>query len=187
MSRVYDVDFMTEQDLLALFNSKELSHVPTERELTGVWEGMLVSDSAVSPRSQLFYFNYEDGEIDMRYSFANMLHGRSDVAVTNTLFRLDDPTPFHDELRMVTPDVAIGRWVTNWSSEDALEPIIQDFKRYLPIPASSGTDSLLDMLSLRNIRGIRLPREFGVSFLGVEEDERLGTRVGLSYLIKRIG
>jgi len=187
MSRVYDVDFMTEQDLLALFNSKELSHVPTERELTGVWEGMLVSDSAVSPRSQLFYFNYEDGEIDMRYSFANMLHGRSDVAVTNTLFRLDDPTPFHDELRMVTPDVAIGRWVTNWSSEDALEPIIQDFKHYLPIPASSGTDSLLDMLSLRNIRGIRLPREFGVSFLGVEEDERLGTRVGLSYLIKRIG
>jgi choline dehydrogenase-like flavoprotein len=187
MSRIYDIDFMTEQDLLALFNSNELSHVPTERELVGVWEGMLVSDSAVSPRSQLFYFNYEDGEVDMRYSFANMLHGRSDVAITDALFRLDDPTPFHDELRMVTPDVAVGRWVTNWSTEDALDPIIQDFRRYLPIPTSSRTDSLLDMLSLRNVRGIRLPREFGVSFLGVEEDERLGTRIGLSYLIKRIG
>jgi hypothetical protein len=187
MSRVYDIDFMTEQDLLALFGSNELSHVPTERELVGVWEGMLVSDSAVSPRSQLFYFNYEDGEVDMRYSFANMLHGRSDVAITDTLFRLDDPTPFHDELRMVTPDVAVGRWVTNWSTEDALEPIIQDFRRYLPIPTSSRTDSMVDMLSLRNVRGIRLPREFGVSFLGVEEDERLGTRIGLSYLIKRIG
>jgi hypothetical protein len=43
------------------------------------------------------------------------------------------------------------------------------------------------MLSMRNIRGIRLPREFGVSFLGVEEDEKKGTRIGLSYLLKRIG
>jgi hypothetical protein len=178
---------MTERDLLTLFGSDELSHVPSERELVGIWEGMLVSDSAVSPRSQLFYFNYEDGEVDMRYSFANMLRGRADVSISGTLFRLDDPTPFHDELRMVTPDVAVGRWVTNWSTEDALEPIVRDFRRYLPIPASGRADSLFEMLSMRNIRGIRLPREFGVSFLGVEEDEKKGTRIGLSYLLKRIG
>jgi hypothetical protein len=187
MSRLYDLDFMTERDLLTLFGSDELSHVPSERELVGIWEGMLVSDSAVSPRSQLFYFNYEDGEVDMRYSFANMLRGRADVSISGTLFRLDDPTPFHDELRMVTPDVAVGRWVTNWSTEDALEPIVRDFRRYLPIPASGRADSLFEMLSMRNIRGIRLPREFGVSFLGVEEDEKKGTRIGLSYLLKRIG
>ncbi|MCI0558132.1 MAG: GMC family oxidoreductase [Nitrososphaera sp.] len=187
MSRSYDIDFMTEQDLLTLFQSNELSRMPTESELVGVWEGMLVSDSAVSPRSQLFYFNYEDGEVDMRYSFANMLRGRSDVTITDTLFRLDDPTPFHDELRMLTHDVAIGRWVTEWSSGNALDPIIQDFRRYLPIPASGVTDSLLELLSMRNIRGIRLPREFGASFLEVEEDEHKGTRIGLSYLLKRIG
>jgi choline dehydrogenase-like flavoprotein len=187
MSRAYDVDFMTEQDLMTLFNSSTLSYLPTERELVGVWEGMLVSDSAISPRSQLFYFNYEDGDIDMRYSFANMLRGRSDVAIADSLFRLDDPTPFHDELRMVTPDLAIGRWVSDWSTGPMFESLIQDFRRYLPIPSSSATDSLLDMLSMRNIRGIRLPRQFGVSFLGVEEDEHLGTRIGLSYLIKRIG
>lgn len=187
MSRVYDVDFMTEQDLLTLFGSDELSRVPAESDLAGVWEGMLVSDSAISPRSQLFYFDYEDGEVDMRYSFANMLRGRSDVTASDALFRLNDPTPFHDELRMVTPDLAVGRWVTEWSSDDALKPIIQDFRRYLPIPASSVTDALLDMLSMRNIRGIRLPQEFGVSFLGVEEDELKGSRVGLSYLLKKIG
>jgi hypothetical protein len=68
-----------------------------------------------------------------------------------------------------------------------LEPIIEDFRRYLPIPASSRTDSFLDMLSTRNIRGIRLPREFGVSFLGVEQNGKGETRIGLSYLIKRIG
>ena len=70
---------------------------------------MLVSDSAITPRSQLFYFNYEDGELDMRYSFVNMLQGRSDVKITNSLFRLDDQTPLYDELRIVTPNLAVGR------------------------------------------------------------------------------
>ncbi len=73
---------------------------------------MLVSDSAITPRSQLFYFNYEDGEIDMRYSFANLLQGRSDVRISDSLFRLEDQTPLYDELRMVTPNLAVGRWVT---------------------------------------------------------------------------
>ena len=76
MSRIYDVDFVTEGDLLTIFRSDELSHKPKEGELAGVWEGMLVSDSALTPHSQLFYFNYEDGDIDMRYSFANILQGR---------------------------------------------------------------------------------------------------------------
>lgn len=187
MSRIYDVAFMTEDDLLTFFNSDELSHIPKEREIAGVWEGMLVSDSAVTPRSQVFYFDYEDGEIDMRYSFANMLHGRSDVRVTDKLFRFDDPTPFHDEIRMVTPDLVVGRWITEWSSEDALKPYIEDLKRALPIPISPSAEAFLERISkMLNIRGIRLPKELGVSFLGVEEDEQKGTRIGLSYILKRI-
>jgi hypothetical protein len=189
MSRVYDVDFMTEDDLLTIFRSDELSHKPKEEELAGVWEGMLVSDSAVTPRSQLFYFNYEDGEIDMRYSFVNILQGRSDVRITDSLFRLDDQTPLYDELRMVTPNLAVGRWVTEWSDEELLSPIIEDFKRYCPIPVSAEAESLLDKISrLSGLRGPRLPRELGLSFLGVEKDEITGkTRIGLSYLLKKIG
>jgi hypothetical protein len=87
-------------------------------ELAGVWEGMLVSDSAITPRSQLFYFNYEDGELDMRYLFVNMLQGRSDVKTTDSLFRLDDQTPLYDELRIVTRNLAVGQWVTEWSDEE---------------------------------------------------------------------
>ena len=30
MSREYDIDFMTEEDLITLFNSQELSHTPSE-------------------------------------------------------------------------------------------------------------------------------------------------------------
>jgi choline dehydrogenase-like flavoprotein len=187
MSRLYDVEFMTEEDLLTIFNNDELNHIPTTREIAGIWEGMLVSDSAVTPRAQVFYFDYEDGEIDMRYSFANMLHGRSDVTVNDALFRFDDPTPFHDELRMVTPDLVVGRWVTEWSSEDVLKPFIDDFRRYLPVPVSSSQEALLEKIGrMLHTRGIRLPREAGVSFLNVEEDPKKGTRVGLSYILRRI-
>jgi hypothetical protein len=66
----------------------------------------------------------------MRYSFVNLLQGRSDVRITDSLFRLDDSTPLYDELRIVTPNLAVGRWVTEWSDEELLRPIIEDFKRY---------------------------------------------------------
>jgi hypothetical protein len=180
---------MTENDLLTIFGSDELSHKPKEEELARVWEGMLISDSALSPRSQLFYFNYEDGELDMRYSFANILQGRSDVRITDALFRLDDQTPLYDELRMVIPNIAVGRWVTEWSDEGLLKPIIEDFKGYCPIPVSAEAESLLDKIArLSGLRGPRLPRELGISFLGVEEDKKTKrTRIGLSYLLKKIG
>jgi choline dehydrogenase-like flavoprotein len=189
MSKIYDVDFLTKQDLLTLFNSSKLSHKPKDEELVGNWEGMLVSDSSLLPRSQIFYFDYEDGEIDMRYSFANMLHGRSDITITeNSIFRLDDQTPFHDEIRMVTPNFAVGLWVSEWSSSNILEPIIQDLLRYFPIKISNN-DILKDKLSFLEkfyLPGIRLPKELGLSFLQVEENEQNETRIGLSYILKRI-
>ena len=187
MSRVYDVDFMTETDLFTIFNNKELSYVPSAKEMVGKWEGMLVSDSAVTPRTQVFTFDYEDGEIDMRYSFANMLAGRSDVNITGKMFRFDDPTPFHDEIRLVTPNLAVGRWISEWSSEDALKPYIADFKRILPIPIAEDAGKFIDRISeLIKVRGIPLPKELGVSFLNIEEDKKKGTRIGLSYILKRI-
>jgi hypothetical protein len=38
------------------------------------------------------------------------------------------------------------------------------------------------------VRGIRLPKELGLSFLGVEVDEEHNkSRLGLSYMLKKIG
>ena len=85
MSRVYDVDFMNEEDLLTLFNTDDLSHSPSESEMKGIWEGVLVSDLAVTPSPQVFCFDYEGGPFDMRYSFTNMLQSRSEVSVTDRL------------------------------------------------------------------------------------------------------
>jgi hypothetical protein len=47
-------------------------------------------------------------------------------------------------------------------------------------------ESFFENLSIRGLSGVRLPREFGVSFLGVEEDEQNRTRIGLSYILKRV-
>jgi hypothetical protein len=184
MSRVYDIEFMTEQDLYTLFNDNNLSHVPTESEIKGVWEGMLVSDSAVTPHTQIFYFDYEDGQIDMRYSFLNMLRGRSNISITDRLFRFDDQTPFHDDIRMVTPDLIVGRWATEWSSEHILKPYIDDFKRILPVPFATQVDSAYQKLQQLFPTGVlRLPSELGLSFLGIEVDEKTNeTRLGLSYI-----
>ena len=38
MSKIYDIDFLTKQDLLTLFNNNELSHKPNEKELVGRWK-----------------------------------------------------------------------------------------------------------------------------------------------------
>ncbi len=188
MSRAYDVDFMTEDDLLTLFNDEKLSHKHAENEIKGTWEGMLVSNSAVTPRMQLFYFDYEDGQIDMRYSFANMLQGRSDVNITDRLFRLDDRTPFHDEIRMVTPNFLVGRWVTEWRSKDILKPYYDDFMRILKIPILANTEPLHQKLShIFSTHGIRLPNNTQLSFLNVEENNKNNEiRLGLSYILKRV-
>src|SRR6187431_6439 len=188
MSRIYDVNFLTESDLMALFNSDEFSHKPNEKELVGTWEGMLVSDSSLSPRSQLFYFNYEDGEVDMRYSFANLLTGRSDVTTEGSVMRLDDPTPFHDEIRIVSPNFAVGVWMSEWSSKDSLQPIIDDLRRYFPIGISNNDilENKLSFLERFRFRGIPLPKELGLSFLHVEENQKHETRVGLLYALKKL-
>jgi hypothetical protein len=188
MSRTYDVNFLTEADLMTLFHSDELSHKPNEKELVGTWEGMMVSDSALSPRSQLFYFNYEDGEIDMRYSFANLLTGRSDVTTEGSILRLDDPTPFHDEIKVVSPNFAVGVWMSEWSSKNSLQPVIDDLQRYFPIRFSDNDilGSRLSFLERLRFQGLTLPKEAGLSFLHVEENEKRETRVGLLYALRKI-
>jgi len=188
MSRIYDVNFLTEADLLTLFRSDELSHNPSEKELAGTWEGMLVSDSSLSPGSHLFYFNYEDGEIDMRYSFANMLTAGSTALIEGNVLQIDVPTPFHDEIRMVNLNFGVGVWMSEWSSRDILQPFIDDLRRYFPIKTLKNDTfetkpSFLDRL---RFRGIPLPKDLGSSFLHVEENKHHETRIGLLYTIKRI-
>ncbi|MDF0682710.1 MAG: hypothetical protein P0116_17255, partial [Candidatus Nitrosocosmicus sp.] len=78
--------------------------------------------------------------------------------------------------------------ITEWSSENVLRPYIDDLKRLLPIPKSNQVESTFQKIQqFFPSRGIRLPKELGLSFVGVEEDDKTKeTRIGLSYILKKL-
>jgi len=185
ISRTYPIDFMGEDDLTTLFYNDEFSHTPTKDEMIGRWEGVLVSDSFVTPRSQVFDFDYDgSGEYQMHYNFSNIIQGYSEVSTNENLFRFDDFTPFHDELRMIRPDFVVGKWVTDWSLVQNNRFSILELEHLINSGAS--TIQVLDSIyKIFNLRIPRLPQEIGVSFLNVENHPQKGSRIGLSYILRK--
>jgi len=185
MSRTYPIDFIGEDDLATLFYNDEFTHTPTKDEMAGTWEGLLVSDSFVTPRSQVFNFDYDgNGEYQMHYNFSNLIQGYSEVSANEDLFRFDDFTPFHDELRMIRPDFVVGKWVTDWSSLQSSRFSILELENLINSGAS--TIQVLDSVyKIFNLRIPRLPQEIGVSFLNVENHSQKGSRIGLSYILRK--
>ena len=185
MSKTYHINFMGEDELSALFYSDEYSHTPTKDEMIGNWEGVLVSDSFVSPRSQLFEFDYDgSGQYQMYYNFSNIIRGYSEVSTDTDLFRFDDFTPFHDEIRMIRPDFVVGKWVTEWSLTQNNIFSIQELQTLINSGAS--TIQILDSIyKIFNLRIPRLPQEIGLSFLNVENHPQKGSRIGLSYILRK--
>ncbi len=146
---------------------------------------MLVSDSFVTPRSQIFDFSYDGGgEYDMQYNFGNLLRGFSDVSPRDDIFRFDNFTQFHDELRMIRPDLVVGKWVSDWSLAVNNSDVIADL--YNLINAGDTNKVLSTVLKLFNLRIPRLPIEVGVSFLNVENDPSKGSRIGLGYILRKM-
>lgn len=185
MSKNYHVDFMGEEDLSTLFYGDNYSHTPTKDEMAGTWEGVLVSDSFVTPRSQIFDFRYDGSEeYNMHYNFGNLIQGLSEVTSNNELFRFDDFTPFHDELRMINPNLVVGKWVTNWSMLQSSRFSIEELQNLINDGASN-LQILDSIYKIFNIRLPRLPQELGISFLNVENNPQKGFRIGLSYILKR--
>ena len=185
MSRTYPVDFIGEDDLATLFYNDEFSHTPTKDEMAGKWEGLLVSDSFVTPRSQVFNFDYDgNGEYQMHFNFSNLIQGYSEVSANEDLFRFDDFTPFHDELRMIRPDFVVGKWVTNWSLLQSSRFSILELENL--INSSASTIQILDSIyKIFNLRIPRLSQEIGVIFLNVENHPQKGSRIGLSYILRK--
>ncbi|NIU00421.1 MAG: hypothetical protein GWN62_11705 [Aliifodinibius sp.] len=52
---------------------------------------------------------------------------------------------------------------------------------------AGNTQEILDRIyRIFNLRIPRLPKELGLSFLNVENDAERGSRIGLSYILKKI-
>ncbi|MBI2267212.1 MAG: hypothetical protein HYU64_18960 [Armatimonadetes bacterium] len=109
MSRKYGIERMAEEDHEKIF--QEQAQRPPEGKVIGEWAGKLVSDGGLSPESQRFTFTSDkSGELKMRYIFARLLAGNSRVEMTPEQMNTYDWTNWHDEIKMVTDDLMVGKW-----------------------------------------------------------------------------
>ena len=116
MSRMYNVDFMTEQDHETIY--EQYARAPTPDEIIGRWTGRLVSDSAVTPVVQVFTYTYDIiGKLRMDYVFGDLLRGTSRVVLTPQQMNMYDYTHWHDEVRLVKEDFMIGKWCSPWTEK----------------------------------------------------------------------
>ena len=89
---------------------------PTPENVVGRWMGKLVSNSAVSPVTQIFTYTQDNvGKLQMGYVFAGLLRGVSRVNLTPEQMNMYDYTDWHDEVRIVRDDFMLGKWCSPWT------------------------------------------------------------------------
>ncbi len=114
MSRRYSVDFMTEDDHETIYQQHARS--PAAGEVLGRWNGKLVSDSALTPVTQVFTYTQDNiGKLQMEYLFGGLLRGISRVTLTPLQMNMYDFTSWHDEVKIVTSDFMAGKWCSPWT------------------------------------------------------------------------
>ena len=117
MSRAYGLDHMTADDHAALFAS---GSVPTGAQLDGAWRMDAISNAnAAAGIAYLGFSNKPDGRLEARYQLMGLMEGMVLPQFLADHFQLNDFTPFHDEIRRVTGDLMVGKYVTALPSQIA--------------------------------------------------------------------
>lgn len=139
----YPFEKMSVEDHHLVFANPRLA-VPTPAGLEGSWDGNLVfltrpNISLLNQANSVLFrltFWQSAGKMECRYRFG-LLRGDVDVTFTEEFVRLDDFTPFHDEIRAVDQDTLIGKWVSPdlnpillQALSDYVEPGIDRFAFY---------------------------------------------------------
>ena len=110
MSRKYGLAQMTVNDHTALFQS---GSVPSAQELDGVWRMDLVSNNNHLGRAAYLEFDPKpDGRLEARFQLMGLMEGLVVPSFVQDHFRLNDFTPFHDEIRKASDNLLVGRYVT---------------------------------------------------------------------------
>ena len=110
MTRLYGFDHMTVDDHTALFAA---GRVPTPAELNGAWRMDTISNAnEAAGLAWLQFDNKPDGRLEARYQLMGLLEGMVVPQFLSDHFQLTDFTPFHDEIRVVSNDLLIGKYVT---------------------------------------------------------------------------
>lgn len=110
MTRVYGLDKMTTADHDLLY---QRSPAPTPEQLAGLWEMRTVANATDTGVVAYLQFDVKpDGRIEAHYNFLGLLEGLVQPVLGQDHFELDDFTPFHDEIRAVSNDFMVGKYVT---------------------------------------------------------------------------
>jgi cholesterol oxidase len=110
MTRLYSFDQMTVTDHNLLYAS---GTNPTPADLDGTWRMDVISNANhAGGVAYLQFSNLPDGRFESRYELMGLMEGMVTPGFLKEHFRLTDFTPFHDEIRKVTNDFLIGKYVT---------------------------------------------------------------------------
>jgi cholesterol oxidase len=110
MSRLYSFDQMTVDDHNALYAAAQS---PDAADLNGVWRMDCISNANhAGGVAYLQFSNLLDGRFEARYQLMGLFEGLVTPSLLADHFQLNDFTPFHDEIRKVTPDFMVGKYVT---------------------------------------------------------------------------
>lgn len=110
MSRKYGFAQMTVNDHTALYQA---GSVPTAQELDGVWRMDLVSNNNQLGRAAYLEFDPKpDGRLEARFQLMGLMEGLVVPSFVQDHFRLNDFTPFHDEIRKASDNLLVGRYIT---------------------------------------------------------------------------
>ena len=109
MTRQYGFNQMTVADHAALWDT---ASVPTAAEVEGVWRMDAVSNHNHSGGvAHLEFSNKPDGRLEARYQLMGLLEGMIVPSFLSDHFQLRDFTPFHDEIRKISDDLLIGKYI----------------------------------------------------------------------------
>jgi cholesterol oxidase len=120
MVRTYGLDNMTVADHKTIWAN---ASIPTKEQLHGLWEMRMVANANNTGMVAYLKFDHKpDGRLEARYQFLGLFEGLADPSFGQEHFRMDDFTPFHDEIRFVNQDMLIGKYAT-----DARPPLLPLF------------------------------------------------------------
>jgi hypothetical protein len=110
MTRRYTFGQMTVTDHQAMWAS---ATPPTADDLNGVWRMDTISNA--NHASGIAYLQFTakpDGRFEARYQLMGLLEGLLTPTFLQDHFQLNDFTTFHDEIRKVSDDLLVGKYVT---------------------------------------------------------------------------
>ena len=109
MTRRYSFAQMTVADHAALFAG---GSVPTPADVEGVWRMDAISNANHAGGIAYLQFDAKpDGRLEARYQLMGLMEGLVVPSFLKDHFQLNDFTPFHDEIRKVSADFLVGKYV----------------------------------------------------------------------------